>query len=88
MPAAAADWLAFAKLFKRLWKGKTTWPAEFELVRESYAPPLERIYDDAQLRAADVAQLDQIATRSPRTVLTELTLPIPQMRLVSGPAPH
>src|SRR5262249_58573416 len=59
--ATAEDWPALAKLFEQMRQGKTMWPAEFELVREWYAPHLERIYDDAQLRAADVAQLAQIA---------------------------
>jgi ATP-dependent DNA helicase UvrD/PcrA len=59
--AAAEDWPAFAKLFEHMRQGKTTWPAEFELVQQWYAPHLDRIYDDAPLRAADIAQLGQIA---------------------------
>jgi ATP-dependent DNA helicase UvrD/PcrA len=77
--AAAEDWPAFARLFKQLRDGKVTWPAEFDLVRDWYAPHLERIYDDAQLRAADIAQLGQIAGgyRSRERFLTELTLDPP-----------
>ena len=77
--AAAEDWPAFSKLFSQMRKGQTTWPAEFDLVREWYAPQLDRIYDDAQLRAADIAQLGQIATgyRSRERFLTELTLDPP-----------
>jgi len=77
--AAAEDWPAFAKLFEQMRQGKATWPAEFELVQEWYAPHLERIYDDAQLRAADVAQLTQIAAGygSRERFLTELTLDPP-----------
>src|SRR5262245_18008712 len=77
--AAAEDWPAFAKLFQHMRQTKTTWPAEFELVHEWYAPHLERIYDDAPLRAADVAQLGQIAAgyRSRERFLTELTLDPP-----------
>jgi superfamily I DNA/RNA helicase len=52
---AAEDWPAFAKLFDQIRQGKTTWPAEFELIQEWYAPHLDRIYDDAPLRTADVA---------------------------------
>jgi DNA helicase-2/ATP-dependent DNA helicase PcrA len=76
---AAEDWPGFARLFKQLREGKVTWPAEFDLVRDWYAPHLERIYDDAQLRAADVAQLGQIAAsyRSRERFLTELTLDPP-----------
>src|SRR5262249_8958064 len=77
--AAAEDWPAFANLFQRLRQGKTPWPAEFELVQEWYAPHLDRIYDDAPLRAVDVAQLGQIAAGygSRERFLTELTLDPP-----------
>ena len=59
--AAAEDWPAFTKLIVRLAKAKKTWPAEFQLVRTWYEPHLNQIYDDAQVRAADIAQLEQIA---------------------------
>jgi DNA helicase-2/ATP-dependent DNA helicase PcrA len=77
--AAAEDWPFFAKLVEQMRQGKMTWPAEFELVQEWYAPHLERIYDDAQLRATDVAQLGQIAAGygSRERFLTELTLDPP-----------
>jgi DNA helicase II / ATP-dependent DNA helicase PcrA len=50
-----------------------------DLVQEWYAPHLERIYDDAPLRTADVVQLGQIAAgyRSRQRFLTELTLDPP-----------
>jgi DNA helicase II / ATP-dependent DNA helicase PcrA len=72
--AAAEDWPAFAELFEQMRQGKIRWPAEFELVQEWYAPHLERIYDDAHFRAADVAQLAQIAAGygSRERFLTEL----------------
>src|SRR5215467_6843298 len=75
--AAAQDWPAFAKLVEQM--GKTTWPVELELVQEWYAPHLDRIYDDAPLRAADIAQLGQIAAGygSRERFLTELTLDPP-----------
>jgi ATP-dependent DNA helicase UvrD/PcrA len=52
---------------------------ELELVQEWYAPHLDRIYDDAPLRAADIAQLGQIAAGygSRERFLTELTLDPP-----------
>jgi DNA helicase II / ATP-dependent DNA helicase PcrA len=77
--AAAEDWPAFAKLFEQMRQRKAPWPAEFELVQEWYDPHLERIYDDAPLRAADVAQLGQIAAGygSRERFLTELTLDPP-----------
>jgi DNA helicase-2/ATP-dependent DNA helicase PcrA len=76
---AAEEWPAFAKLFEQLRQGVTTWPAEFELIQEWYAPHLDRIYDDAPLRTADVAQLGQIAAGygSRERFLTELTLDPP-----------
>jgi DNA helicase-2/ATP-dependent DNA helicase PcrA len=77
--AAAEDWPAFAKVVRQMQQRKTPWPAEFELVHEWYAPHLERIYDDAPLREADVAQLGQIASGygSRERFLTELTLDPP-----------
>jgi ATP-dependent DNA helicase UvrD/PcrA len=77
--AAAEDWPSFDKLFEQMRKGSIIWPAEFELIQEWYAPHLERIYDDAQMRVADVAQLAQIATGygSRERFLTELTLDPP-----------
>ena len=42
-------------------KAKTTWPAEFQLVRQWYEPHLHRMYDDGHLRMADITQLEQIA---------------------------
>jgi DNA helicase-2/ATP-dependent DNA helicase PcrA len=77
--AAAQDWPAFAKLVEQIRHGKTPWPVELELVQEWYAPHLDRIYDDAPLRAPDVAQLGQIAAGygSRERFLTELTLDPP-----------
>jgi DNA helicase-2/ATP-dependent DNA helicase PcrA len=77
--AAAEDWPAFAKLGEQMRQRKTPWPAEFELVHGWYTPHLERIYDDAPLRVADVAQLGQIAAGygSRERFLTELTLDPP-----------
>jgi DNA helicase-2/ATP-dependent DNA helicase PcrA len=80
VPKAAAEaWPAFAKVVRQMQQRKTPWPAEFELVHEWYAPHLERIYDDAPLREADVAQLGQIASGygSRERFLTELTLDPP-----------
>jgi DNA helicase-2/ATP-dependent DNA helicase PcrA len=78
--AAAQDWPAFTKLVEQMRQGETTWPVELELVQEWYAPHLDRIYDDAPLRAADVAQLGQIAAGygSRERFLTELTLDPPE----------
>jgi DNA helicase II / ATP-dependent DNA helicase PcrA len=77
--AAAEDWPSFAKLVSGMRKGKTTWPAEFQAVRQWYEPHLQRMYDDSHLRAADIAQLEQIAAgyETRQRFLTELTLDPP-----------
>src|SRR5260370_26122202 len=58
--AAGEDWPGFVKLVSRMRKAKTTWLAEFEAVRQWYEPHLQRMYDDSHLRAADIAQLEQL----------------------------
>ena len=77
--ATAEDWPRFAKLMRRLRKGKAGWPTEFDLVRTWYEPHLLRLYDDGQLRAADIVQLEQIAAgyQSREQFLTEVTLDPP-----------
>jgi DNA helicase-2/ATP-dependent DNA helicase PcrA len=77
--AAAEDWPAFTKLIVQVCKAKKRWPAEFQWVRTWYEPHLNRMYDDAQIRAADLAQLEQIAGgySSRRQFLTDLTLDPP-----------
>jgi DNA helicase-2/ATP-dependent DNA helicase PcrA len=77
--AAAEDWPGFVKLVSRMRRAKTIWPAEFEAVRQWYEPHLERLYDDGHLRAADIAQLEQIAAgyETRERFLTELTLDPP-----------
>jgi DNA helicase II / ATP-dependent DNA helicase PcrA len=76
---AAEDWPAFVKLIARLRKTEN-WPTEFEPLRTWYEPHLLRLYDDAEARAADIAQLQQIAAgfRSRERFLTELTLDPPE----------
>jgi DNA helicase-2/ATP-dependent DNA helicase PcrA len=78
--AAAQDWPTFTKLITQLRKGKTGWPTEFESVRRWYGPYLLQIFDDGHIRAADLAQLEQIAAgfRSRQQFLTELTLDPPE----------
>jgi DNA helicase II / ATP-dependent DNA helicase PcrA len=77
--AATQDWPAFTDVF-RLVRGNTVgWPAELELVSRWYAPHLERLYEDAKAREADLLQLAQIASTYPsrQRFLTELTLDPP-----------
>ena len=53
--------------------------AELNLIRTWYEPHLERIHEDASIRAADLVQLEQIASgySSRERFLTELTLDPP-----------
>ena len=80
---------------QRLWRGgggqagdeiddllheqRRRWPNEFQLVSNWYAPHLERLYDDAHARVADIGQLAQIASsyHSRQRFLAELTLDPP-----------
>ena len=77
--AAAEDWPGFVGLISRLHQGKKPWPTELRLVREWYEPLLHLNYDDAQFRAPDLAQLEQIASGYDcrEHFLTELALDPP-----------
>lgn len=77
---APEDWQGFADLVRGLRTGLATWPAELEEVLHWYEPHLEREYDNAHVRMADLVQLGQIATTYPtrERFLTELTLDPPQ----------
>jgi DNA helicase-2/ATP-dependent DNA helicase PcrA len=77
--AAAGDWRRFGRLIRRMHQGKNSWPAEIRLIREWYEPLLYHIHDDAQFRAPDLAQLEQIASGYDcrEHFLTELALDPP-----------
>jgi ATP-dependent DNA helicase UvrD/PcrA len=79
-PRAAEDWPPFLALVRRLCEHGPGWSAELAAVRLWYEPHLERIHEDAALRAADLIQLEQIATGyvSRQQFLTELTLDPPE----------
>jgi len=79
-PAAAAeDWRAFADTFVALGDAGLAWPAHLDLALRWYAPHLQRLYDDAAVRQADLDQLARIAGTyaSREQFLTELTLDPP-----------
>ena len=81
VPARARDdWDAFVALFAALRAPGLRWPMEIELVRNWYQPHLERLYDDAAVRAADLEQLVALAGGygSRESFLTELTLDPPE----------
>jgi DNA helicase-2/ATP-dependent DNA helicase PcrA len=57
------------------------WPAAIDIATRWYEPHLERIYEDAAVRARDLAQLVDIASTYPsrERFLTELTLDPPSV---------
>jgi DNA helicase-2/ATP-dependent DNA helicase PcrA len=87
-PRAGAEWKDFVALFAALLRG-SVWPAELEQVRRWYEPHLERLHDDAAMRAADLAQLEQIAAsyRTREQFLTDLTLDPPSASSDEAGAP-
>jgi DNA helicase-2/ATP-dependent DNA helicase PcrA len=79
-PAACAEeWPAFTDTLTLIRSNAVDWPTEFELACRWYAPHLERRYEDAKVREADLLQLAQIAATYPnrQRFLTELTLDPP-----------
>src|SRR5947209_13504824 len=88
-PRTGAEWKDFAALFEALFRRISIWPAEFEQVRRWYQPHLERLHDDAAVRAADLAQLEQIAAsyRTREQFLTDLTLDPPSATSDQAGAP-
>ena len=66
------------------------WPAEVERVRGWYQPHLERLHDDAAVRAADLVQLERIADTYPsrERFLTDLTLDPPDATSDEAGPPH
>lgn len=77
-PAKASEaWSQLVAMLQGI--SKAPWPAQIELARLWYEPHLERIHEDASMRAADLTQLEQIAAgyASRERFLTELTLDPP-----------
>ncbi|MFD2367722.1 ATP-dependent helicase [Pseudoduganella sp. GCM10020061] len=77
---AGGEWQSFVELYRALRTPGLRWPADIELVRNWYMPHLERMHDDASVRAADVEQLAQLAGGygSRETFLAEITLDPPE----------
>jgi DNA helicase-2/ATP-dependent DNA helicase PcrA len=81
-PAATEDWPAFCRLMQSLAvfdPDSAAWQSQVGETRRWYRPHLERIYDTAETREADLEQLEQISGRYPtrERFLTELTLDPP-----------
>jgi DNA helicase-2/ATP-dependent DNA helicase PcrA len=86
--AAREDWQGFAKAYKDLCAPGLAWPADLDIALRWYAPHLERLYEDARVRKADLDQLSRIASgyASRERFLTELTLDPPDATSAeSGP---
>ncbi len=76
-PRAGDDWKEFVRTIEQL--QTSDWPNDIERIRLWYEPHLERIHEDAEMRRADLIQLEQIAGGYPsrERFLTELTLDPP-----------
>lgn len=76
-PRAGTGWSTFLDMVGQL--RSSAWPADLECARLWYQPYLENIYEDAEVRSADLLQLEQIAAGYPsrQRFLTELTLDPP-----------
>ncbi|MGA0603036.1 ATP-dependent helicase [Caulobacter sp. KR2-114] len=73
------DWDGFLGLIADLAGRELGWPAELERVRQWYAPHLDRLHEDAEVRLGDLMQLEQIAAgyATRERFLTDLTLDPP-----------
>jgi DNA helicase-2/ATP-dependent DNA helicase PcrA len=89
-PRAEEGWIPLIALLGHLRDGRPGWPAELAAVRSWYRPHLERIHEDAEIRAADLAQLEQIASGYPsrERFLTEITLDPPDASSDEAGPPH
>ena len=78
--AAPADWRGLARTCRAARdRGRHGWPAELSSRSPLVQPHLERLHEDAEVRRADLLQLEQIAAGYPsrERFLTELTLDPP-----------
>lgn len=75
-----ADWQAFCALYRGLRAPGLRWPLDLELARQWYQPHLERLHDDAQVRAADLDQLVALSGGygNRESFLAEITLDPPE----------
>ena len=83
------DWPVFMAMFSGL-RASGSWPADLQQVRVWYEPHLDRIHEDAQVRRADLLQLEQIAAAYPsrERFLTDLTLDPPSATSDEAGPPH
>ena len=76
---ARAQWLEFAAMIELLGRETAPWPAAIEQACRWYQAQMERLFEDAAIRQADIEQLARIAATYPdrERFLTELTLDPP-----------
>ena len=74
------DWDGFCALYRRLRAPGLRWPMDLELARNWYQPHLERLHDDAQVRAADLDQLVALSGghANRESFLADITLDPPE----------
>ena len=77
--SARPDWLDFVVLIEGLAE-TGTWPTPLEKVTLWYDAQMDRLFEDAEVRRADIQQLTRIAATYPNQerFLTELTLDPPE----------
>ena len=77
--AARIDLPRLAKLMSALTEPEKPWPGQMRLVRDWYKPHLERLYEQAHARVADLDQLEALSTQfgTRERFITELTLDPP-----------
>ncbi len=78
-PSAAAAWAGFVSLLDALRDDEAAWPEPLHAVERWYRPQLDRLFDEPEPRAADIAQLVRLAVGYPSRdrFLTELALDPP-----------
>ncbi len=81
-------WLEFANLVEGIAQG-APWPAPFEQAAGWYEGQMDRLFEDAEVRRADIQQLARIAATYPtlERFLTELTLDPPDATSDQSGAP-
>jgi len=89
-PALAATDRPLAELLGSIAQPEAPWAGQVSRVREWYEPHLERLYEQAQVRAADLAQLERLAPnfQSREKFLSELALDPPSATGELSGDPH
>jgi DNA helicase-2/ATP-dependent DNA helicase PcrA len=88
--AAAEDWPALVGLVQALTDPATPWPGQLGRVRKFYEPHLERLYDNARTRLADLDQIERLADAAPsrERFLSDITLDPPETAGAPAGPPH